>query len=114
MVPVPEKIGPGKKYRYRYLKNFVPVPENSQELPVWMVLVPIPEKIYLGKKYRSLYQKKLVPEKVPVPEKIGLEKSTGTGIGKNWPRKKVLVPVPEKILGTVTAFKSQSRGPFYV
>ena len=36
--------------------------------------------------YRYRYWKKLVPEKV-------------------------LVPVPEKILGTVTAFKSQSRGP---
>ena len=27
---------------------------------------------------------------------------TGTGTGKKWSRKKVLVPVPEKILGTVT------------
>ena len=30
------------------------------------------------------------------------EKSTGTGTGKIWSREKVPVPVPEKILGTVT------------
>ena len=32
---------------------------------------------------------------LPVPEKIGPEKSTGTG--KNWSQKKVPVPVSEKI-----------------
>ena len=53
--------------------------------------VPIPEKIGPEKKYRSRYRKNLVPEK-----------STGPGTGKNWSRKKVPVPVPEKILGTVT------------
>ena len=31
---VPEKFSPGKKYRYRYRKNLVPVPKNSRELPV--------------------------------------------------------------------------------
>merc|ERR1712218_327111 len=37
---------------------------------------------------------------LPVPEKIGPEKSTGTGKNGSW--KKVLVPVPENISGTVT------------
>ena len=73
-VPVPKKIGPGKKYRYQYRK-----------------------------KYRSLYRKKLVPEKstgTGTGKKLVPKKSTGTG--KNWSQKKVPVPVPEKILGTVT------------
>ena len=39
------------------------------------VPVPVPKKFGPGKKYRSRYRKKLVPEK-----------STGTGIGKNWSR----------------------------
>ena len=59
-VPVPEKIGPGKKYRYRYRKNFVP--EKSTGTGT--------EKFGPGKKYRSRYRKKLVPKK-------------STGIGKN-------------------------------
>ena len=61
-VPVPEKIGPGKKYRSRYRKKLVP-----EKVPV-----PVPEKFGPGKKYRSRYRKKMVPEK-----------STGPGTGKN-------------------------------
>ena len=50
-----------------------------------------PEKVSPGKSTRLGTGKKLVPEK-----------STGIGTGKIWSRKKVPVPVPEKILGTVT------------
>ena len=59
------------------------------------------------------WSRKKVP--VPVPEKFGPGKSTGPGTGKNWSLKKyhgdkmcllvpkkVLVPVPEKNLGTLT------------
>ena len=138
LAPVLEKIGPGKKYRYRKIwsRKKVPVlvPENlvPEKVPV-LVLEQIcpgtgefpgtPGLDGIGTHTGKNRSRKKVP--VPVPEKIGpgkststgknwSRKSTGTGIGKNWPRKKVLVPVPEKILGTVTAFKSQSRGPFYV
>ena len=85
---VPEKIGPGKKYRYR--KNLVPEKSTgSGTEKIWSrkkVPVPVPEKIGPGKKYRYRYRKNLVPEK-----------STGTGTEKIWSRKKVPVPVPEKI-----------------
>ena len=59
MVPVPvlEKIGPGKKCRYRYLKNLVPEKSTGPGT---------------GKKYGYRYRKNLVPEK-----------STGLGTGKN-------------------------------
>ena len=62
-VPVPEKIGPGKKYWYQYQKNLVP--EKSTGTGTEKILsrkkvpVPVPGKIGPGKK---------VP--VPVPEKI--------------------------------------------
>ena len=46
--------------------------KNFRESPA-----PVPGKFGPGKKYRSQYRKKLVPEK-----------STGTGIGKNWSWKK--------------------------
>ena len=64
-------------------------PGPGNVAPFWMVPVLVPKKIGPGKKYR--YRKNLVPEK-----------STGSGTEKNWSRKKVPVPVPEKILGTVT------------
>ena len=77
MVPVPEKFGPWKKYVAVSVKfgtgtgkfpwNLVPVPVNSREFSTFWV----------------------------VTEKIGPEKNTGSG--KIWSRKKVLVPVPEKI-----------------
>ena len=54
--------------------------------------------------------KKLVLEKVPVPEKIGPGKSTGTG--KNWSRKKV--PVPEKSTGPGKKYRSRYRTKFWV
>ena len=51
----------------------------------------------------------LVPGKVsePVSEKIGTEKSLGTGIGKIWYRKKVSEPVSEKF-DTGTDFRRQN------
>ena len=39
----------------------------------------------------------MVPEKSTGTGKIGPGKSTGPGAGKNWSRKKVPVPVSEKI-----------------
>ena len=50
-VPVPEKIGPGKKYRYQ------------KKVPVL-----VPEKSGPGKKYRSRYRKNLVPENSTGPK----------------------------------------------
>ena len=47
------------------------------------------------KKYRNRHRTNLIPEKMPVPEKIGPEKSTGSSTGKIWSQKKI--PVPEKI-----------------
>ena len=48
-VPVPEKFGPGKKYRYRYRKNLVPEkstgPGTGKKWSRKKVPVPVPEKI---------------------------------------------------------------------
>ena len=81
------------------------------------VPVPVPKKIWSQKKVLVPVPEKLVLEKVPVPvpEKLVPEKSTGPGTGRNWSLKKnhgdkmcllapkkVLVPVPETNLGTVT------------
>ena len=71
---VPEKFGPGRKYRYQYRKSLVPVPENSREFgPV-------------TREFQGIFHF------------LG---GTGIGTGKNWSRKKVSVPVPQKILATV-------------
>ena len=51
------------------------------------VLEPVSVKFGIGKKSRNRYRKNLVPKKSP-----------GTGIGKNWYRKKVSEPVSEKFL----------------
>ena len=64
-VSVSEKIGTGKKSRYRYRKNLVP--EKVSE--------PVSEKFGTGKKSRNRYRKKLVPKKVPV----SVSKIFGTG-----------------------------------
>ena len=71
---VPEKFGPGRKYRYQYRKSLVPVPENSREFGT------------VTREFQGIFHF------------LG-----GTGIGseKKWSRKKVPVPVPEKILATV-------------
>ena len=49
LVPVPEKNGPGKKYRYRYRKNLVPEkstgPGTGKNWSRKKVPVPVPEKI---------------------------------------------------------------------
>ena len=47
-------------------------PGPGNVAPFWMVPVLVPKKFGPGKKYRSRYRKKMVPEKgsVPVPEKI--------------------------------------------
>ena len=71
--------------------NIVLISWALKKVPYGTGFVPVPGILPFFGLYRYRYRKKLVPEK-----------STGTGIGKIWSRKKVPVPVPEKILGTVT------------
>ena len=60
--------------------------------------IPVPGISLLFGWYQYQYRKKLVPEK-----------STGTGTGKIWSRKKVPVSVPEKNYGTVTLCNRHNR-----
>ena len=72
-------------------KNVMRLPECDVPVPG----IPGTENFSFFWWYRNRYQKKLVPEKSP-----------GTGIGKNWYRKKVSEPVSEKF-GTEADFCRQ-------
>ena len=66
--------------------NIVLISKALKKAPYGTGFVPVPGILPFFGWYQYRYRKKLVPEK-----------STSTGIGKKWSRKKVPVPVSEKI-----------------
>ena len=93
---VPEKIGPKNSTSTRKFVSRKKVPVSEDSREFGTGTGEFPGIfLILGSNGKNWSRKK---ELVPVPEKFGPEKSTSTGNGKIWSQKKVPVPVSEKLV----------------
>ena len=95
---VPEKFGPGRKYRYQYRKSLVPVPENSRKFGT------------VTREFQGIFHF-LGGTGIGSEKKMVSEKSTSTGTGKNSGYRRTLIQMDSIILAEMqnVNFSSQRK-----
>ena len=93
---VPEKFGPGRKYRYQYRKSLVPVPENSREFGT------------VTREFQGIFHF-LGGTGIGSEKKMVSEKSTSTGTGKNSGYRRTLIQMDSIILAEMQNVNFSTR-----